>query len=101
MVLTLFSGGVGLDLQGANHVVLYDQWWNPAIHNQAIDRVHRIGQQRSVLVFYLITRGTLDEKIEEKLSKKKDIFDFAIKADELLKKEITREELIELVRLEE
>lgn len=100
MVLTLFSGGVGLDLQGANHVVLYDQWWNPAIHNQAIDRVHRIGQQRSVLVFYLITRGTLEEKIEEKLSKKKDIFDFAIKADELLKKEITREELIDLVRLE-
>lgn len=100
MVLTLSSGGVGLDLQSANHVVLYDQWWNPAVHSQAIDRVHRIGQERKVLVFYIITRGTLEEKIEAKLSKKKDIFDLAIKPDELLRKEITREELLELVRLE-
>jgi SNF2 family DNA or RNA helicase len=52
------------------------------------------------MVFNIITRGTLEEKIEAKLSKKKDIFDLAIKPDELLKKEITREELLELVRLE-
>jgi len=101
MVLTLSSGGVGLDLQSANHVVLYDQWWNPAVHSQAIDRVHRIGQERKVLVFNIITRGTLEEKIEAKLSKKKDIFDLAIKPDELLRKEITREELLDLVKLEE
>jgi SNF2 family DNA or RNA helicase len=100
MVLTLSSGGVGLDLQTANHVVLYDQWWNPAIHSQAIDRVHRIGQERSVLVFCIITRGTLEEKIEAKLAKKKDIFDLVIKPDELLKKEISKEELIDLVQLD-
>jgi SNF2 family DNA or RNA helicase len=100
MVLTLFSGGVGLDLQSANHVILYDQWWNPAVHDQAIDRVHRIGQVRSVLVFYFITRGTLEEKIEAKLRNKKDIFDFTIKADELLKKEISRDDLMDLVNLD-
>ena len=100
MVLTLSSGGVGLDLQTANHVVLYDQWWNPAVHSQAIDRVHRIGQVRSVLVFHIITRGTLEEKIESKLSKKKDIFDLVIRPDEFLKKEISREELMELVELD-
>ena len=100
MVLTLASGGVGLDLQTANHVVLYDQWWNPAVHSQAIDRVHRIGQVRSVLVFYIITRGTLEEKIEAKLSKKKDIFELVIRPDQFLKKEISREELIELVELD-
>lgn len=100
MVLTLASGGVGLDLQTANHVVLYDQWWNPAVHSQAIDRVHRIGQTRSVLVFNFITRGTLEEKIEAKLSKKKDIFDLVIRPDEFLKKEVSREELMELVELD-
>jgi len=100
MVLTLSSGGVGLDLQSANHVVLYDQWWNPAVHAQAIDRVHRIGQERKVLVFTIITRGTLEEKIEAKLAKKKDIFELVIKEDELLRKEITREELIDLVKLD-
>ena len=51
VVSTLFSGGVGLDLQSANYVVLYDQWWNPAVHSQAVDRVHRIGQKRTVVVF--------------------------------------------------
>ena len=100
MVLTLFAGGVGLDLQGANHVILYDQWWNPAVHDQAVDRAHRIGQGRSVLVFYLITRGTLEEKIEAKLARKKDIFDFTIQADEMLQKEISRDELMDLVQLD-
>jgi SNF2 family DNA or RNA helicase len=101
MVLTLFSGGVGLDLQSANYVVLYDQWWNPAVHDQAVDRVHRIGQNRNVLIFNLITRGTLEEKIEAKLIKKKGLFDFSIEDDEMMKKEITREELLDLVQLDQ
>jgi len=100
MMLTLMAGGVGLDLPGANHVVLYDRWWNPAVEDQAIDRVHRIGQEREVIVFTITAKGTLEEKIEHKLKQKRDIFDLVIRPDELLSKEITRDELIELVSLE-
>ena len=101
MMLTLGSGGVGLDLPGANYVVLYDRWWNPAVEDQAIDRVHRIGQEREVVVVTITTRGTLEERIEAKLERKRDLSEQVIQADALMKKEITREELIELVRLEE
>ncbi len=101
MMLTLMAGGVGLDLPGANHVVLYDRWWNPAVEDQAIDRVHRIGQEREVIVFTITAKGTLEEKIEQKLAQKRDIFDLVIRPDELLRKEITRDELMELVKLEE
>jgi SNF2 family DNA or RNA helicase len=100
VVSTLFSGGVGLDLQSANYVALYDQWWNPAVHSQAVDRVHRIGQKRAVVVFYILTRGTLEDKIQAKLLKKKDLFDLTIKPDQYLQKEITRDELMDLVKLE-
>jgi len=100
VVSTLFSGGVGLDLQSANYVALYDQWWNPAVHSQAVDRVHRIGQRRTVVVFYILARGTLEEKIEAKLLKKKDLFDLTIRPDEFLRKEVSKEELMDLVRLE-
>jgi non-specific serine/threonine protein kinase len=100
VVSTLFSGGVGLDLQSANYVALYDQWWNPAVHSQAVDRVHRIGQKRTVVVFYILARGTLEDKIEAKLLKKKDLFDLTIRPDEYLRKEVTRDELMDLVKLE-
>jgi SNF2 family DNA or RNA helicase len=101
MMLSLMAGGVGLDLPGANHVVLYDRWWNPAVEDQAIDRAHRIGQNREVIVFTITAKGTLEEKIEQKLAQKRDIFDLVIRPDELLRKEITRDELMELVKLEE
>lgn len=63
MVLSLKAGGVGLNLTGANHVIHFDRWWNPAVENQATDRVFRIGQQKDVLVHKFITRGTIEEKI--------------------------------------
>lgn len=100
LVSTLFSGGVGLDLQSANYVASYDQWWNPAVHSEAVDRVHRIGQRRTVVAFHILTRGTLEDKIEAELLKKKDLFDLTIRPDEYLRKEVTREELLDLVRLE-
>ncbi len=81
--------------------MLYDRWWNPAVEDQAIDRVHRIGQERNVIVFTITAKGTLEEKIEHKLARKRDIFDMVVKPDELLRKEITRDELMELVKLEE
>ncbi|MBX3301770.1 MAG: DEAD/DEAH box helicase [Nitrospira sp.] len=100
IVTTLFSGGVGLDLQSANYVAVYDQWWNPAVGSQAVDRVHRIGQRRTAVVFHILARGTLEDKIESKLLKKKNLFDLTIRPDQYLQKEITREELLDLVSLE-
>ena len=100
MMLTLAAGGVGLDLQSANYVILYDRWWNPAVEDQAIDRVHRLGQARQVVVVTLTTRGTLEEKIEQKLAEKRSLSDHVIHADELMRKEVTRADLIDLVRLD-
>jgi SNF2 domain-containing protein/helicase-like protein len=100
MMLTLSAGGVGLDLQSANYVLLYDRWWNPAVEDQAVDRVHRLGQSRQVVVITLTTRGTLEEKIEHKLTEKRSLSDYVIHADELMRKEVTRAELIDLVKLD-
>jgi non-specific serine/threonine protein kinase len=100
MMLTLSSGGVGLDLQSANYVVMYDRWWNPAVEDQAIDRVHRLGQERQVVVITLTTRGTLEERIEVKLEGKRSLSGMVIQADEFMRKEVTRDELLELVKLD-
>ena len=64
MVLSLKAGGVGLNLTGANHVVHFDRWWNPAVENQATDRAFRIGQQKNVCVHKFVTAGTIEEKID-------------------------------------
>lgn len=73
MVLSLKAGGVGLNLTAANHVIHFDRWWNPAVENQATDRVFRIGQTKNVLVHKFITKGTIEEKIDEMLEQKKKI----------------------------
>ncbi len=62
-LISLKTGGTGLNLSSADTVILYDPWWNPMVENQAIDRAHRIGQTRKVQVFRLITKGTVEEKI--------------------------------------
>ena len=77
MVLSLKAGGVGLNLTEANHVIHFDRWWNPAVENQATDRVFRIGQKKNVIVHKFITKGTVEEKIdlmlEEKTKLSKDV----------------------------
>ena len=65
MVLSLKAGGTGLNLTAANHVVLYDRWWNPAVEDQARDRAWRIGQTRTVISHRLVCPGTIDERVEE------------------------------------
>jgi SNF2 family DNA or RNA helicase len=72
-VLSVRAGGLGLNLTAANHVFHYDRWWNPAIENQASDRAHRIGQTKSVQVHKLISIGTLEEKIDEMIERKKGL----------------------------
>lgn len=72
-LISLKAGGVGLNLTGADTVILIDLWWNPAVEMQAISRAHRIGQKQNVEVFRLITRGTIEEKILELQEGKKNL----------------------------
>ncbi len=78
MVLSLKAGGVGLNLTRANHVVHFDRWWNPAVENQATDRVFRIGQEKNVLVHKFLTQGTVEEKIDRMLEEKSRLSDEVI-----------------------
>ncbi|MND71692.1 hypothetical protein D3C80_632230 [compost metagenome] len=64
-LISLKAGGVGLNLTAADTVIHYDPWWNPAAENQATDRAYRIGQEKPVFVYKLITRGTVEEKIQQ------------------------------------
>jgi SNF2 family DNA or RNA helicase len=77
-VLSLRAGGVGLNLTGANHVVMFDRWWNPAVESQAIDRAYRIGQKRNVHVHIFCCRGTLEERIDEMIAAKRRVADSVI-----------------------
>ncbi len=78
MVLSLKAGGTGLNLTAANHVVLYDRWWNPAVEDQARDRVWRIGQTNTVICHRLVCPGTIDERVEEVVAGKRHIADVTL-----------------------
>jgi non-specific serine/threonine protein kinase len=71
MVLSIKAGGTGLNLTGANHVVHFDRWWNPAVENQATDRAFRIGQTKNVNVYKFTSKGTVEEKISALIESKK------------------------------
>jgi superfamily II DNA or RNA helicase len=92
-LISLKAGGTGLNLTGADYVIHYDPWWNPAVENQATDRAHRIGQTRHVFNYKLITRGTVEEKILALQKKKKELAELVIGGDESVAKELTREDL--------
>ncbi|MDH4143945.1 MAG: SNF2-related protein [Acidimicrobiia bacterium] len=78
MVLSLKAGGTGLNLTAASHVVLYDRWWNPAVEDQARDRVWRIGQTKTVICHRLVCTGTVDERVEEVVAGKRRIADMVL-----------------------
>ncbi|MET0920214.1 MAG: DEAD/DEAH box helicase [Acidimicrobiia bacterium] len=78
LVLSLKAGGTGLNLTAANHVVLYDRWWNPAVEDQARDRAWRIGQQHTVISHRLVCPGTVDERVEEVVAGKRRIADMVL-----------------------
>ena len=90
---SLKAGGVGLTLTAADYVILYDPWWNPAVERQAIDRTHRIGQQRAVTAYRLVTTGTVEEKIRALAERKSTLSRSIIKADGALAKALTRADL--------
>lgn len=95
-LLSLKAGGVGLNLTKANMVIHFDPWWNPAVENQATDRAHRIGQQKTVEVIRLIAKGTIEERIialhEKKLKLSQDIIDNNANTETLLTN-LTEEEI--------
>jgi SNF2 family DNA or RNA helicase len=78
LVLSLKAGGTGLNLTAANHVVLYDRWWNPAVEDQARDRAWRIGQTHTVISHRLVCPGTIDERVEEVVAGKRRIADLVL-----------------------
>ena len=99
LVATLKTGGTGLNLTAASNVIHYDLWWNPAVENQATDRVHRIGQEKDVMVYRLITKGTLEEAIDAISKRKTDLAGKAIVNDETFLTEMSNKELKEILSL--
>jgi SNF2 family DNA or RNA helicase len=95
---SLMAAGHGITLTAANHVIHADRWWNPAIEDQATDRVHRIGQTKTVYVYHFLTEGTLEETIDELLENKRSIADQVVDAAENRHLQWTREELIEILK---
>ena len=98
-VATLKTGGTGLNLTAASNVIHYDLWWNPAVENQATDRVHRIGQNKDVMVYRFITKGTLEEEIDAISKRKTDLAGKAIINDETFITEMNDEELKNVLSL--
>lgn len=97
---SLKAGGVGIDLTAASTVIHYDRWWNAARENQATDRVHRIGQERNVQVFKLVTRDTIEERIDAIIRKKAAWMESLLPEDgEDGLKLFTREDLMDLLRV--
>jgi len=99
-ILSLKAGGTGLNLTRASHVFHYDRWWNPAVENQATDRAFRIGQKRNVQVHKFLCAGTLEEKIDEMIERKKEIAAGVVGAGEGWLTELSTSQLKELLTLD-
>ncbi|BBH18729.1 ATP-dependent helicase [Paenibacillus baekrokdamisoli] len=98
-VLSLKAGGTGLNLTAANHVIHFDRWWNPAVENQATDRAFRIGQTRNVQVHKYVTLGTLEERIDDMITRKQMLNDQVVGQSENWITEMSTDELRELFTL--
>jgi len=96
-LISLKAGGLGLNLTAADYVIHMDPWWNPAVEDQASDRAHRIGQQRPVTIYRLITRGTIEQRITELHATKRDLADSLLEGTEMTGK-LSAEELLKLIR---
>ncbi|MEL7020530.1 MAG: SNF2-related protein, partial [Bacteroidota bacterium] len=92
-VMTLKTGGTGLNLTAADTIFIFDPWWNVAAENQAIDRAYRIGQRNKVLAYKLITEGTIEEKIMQLQQLKKELFDNVISSDGAGMKSLSEEDI--------
>lgn len=101
MVLSIKAGGTGLNLTAASHVVHFDRWWNPAVENQATDRAFRIGQKRQVMVHKLVTRGTIEEKIDALIREKQAMAEALLeRGAEKALTEMNDDEILDMVSLD-
>ncbi|RYG72249.1 helicase SNF2 [Lentibacillus lipolyticus] len=98
-LVSLKAGGTGLNLTGADTVILYDLWWNPAVEDQATGRAHRFGQKNVVQVIRLVTEGTIEEKIYELQQKKRELIDQVIQPGESMLSTLSEEDVRELLNL--
>lgn len=98
-LISLKSGGTGLNLTGANVVIHYDQWWNPSVMNQATDRAHRYGQDKVVQVVNMVIKDTIEEKILQLHQKKKDLTNAVIKEGGKFINNMTKEDLIDIFNI--
>jgi hypothetical protein len=92
-LISLKAGGVGLNLTAADYVFILDPWWNPAVEAQAVDRTHRIGQERQVFAYRLIARDTVEEKVLQLQETKRNLADAIIGAENSLIRDLTREDI--------
>ncbi|MEE2790347.1 MAG: C-terminal helicase domain-containing protein, partial [Acidobacteriota bacterium] len=97
MLISLKAGGVGLNLTAADHVFLLDPWWNPATEAQAADRTHRIGQDKPVMIYRMVSRNTVEERILE-LQQRKQELAAAVLSDGAATTSLTRDDLLMLLQ---
>ena len=95
--VSLKAGGTGLNLTAASYVVLFDPWWNPAVEAQAIDRTHRIGQDRTVIAYRLLARGTIEEKVLALNARKAKLFSSVIDNGNAFSSAVAAEDIRELI----
>ena len=95
-LISLKAGGTGLNLTAADYVYIVDPWWNPAVENQAIDRCHRIGQDKKVFAYRMICKNTVEEKILALQDKKKKVAEDIIRTDESIMKKLNRDDIKDL-----
>ena len=97
-LVSLKAGGSGLNLTGADTVIHYDMWWNPAVENQATDRVHRLGQSKAVSSYKLVTCHSIEEKIVELQNRKKGLVKKVVSCDDEAMAKLTWDEVLELLQ---
>ncbi|TFH28889.1 MAG: DEAD/DEAH box helicase, partial [Myxococcales bacterium] len=98
LLISLKAGGTGLNLTAADHVFLLDPWWNPAVEEQAADRAHRIGQDRPVMVYRLVAKDTVEERVLDLQQRKRAIADTALSTGaQALDSGITRDDILDLL----
>ncbi|MFL0504337.1 SNF2 helicase associated domain-containing protein [Ureibacillus sp. 179-F W5.1 NHS] len=98
-LISLKAGGTGLNLAGADTVILYDLWWNPAVEQQAMDRAHRMGQKNIVQVIKLVARGTIEEKMNELQEKKRSLISDILETEEKVLTSLTEEDIREILNI--
>lgn len=98
-LISLKAGGTGLNLTGADTVILYDLWWNPAVEDQATGRAHRFGQKNVVQVIRLVAEGTIEEKIYELQQKKRELIDKVIQPGETMLSSLSEADVRELLSI--